>query len=287
MKQIIELYKQQCQRYNIPFEIIKSIRPYDDTTLFCPSGMQQYKKQFSDIDYCNTLSNIQSCLRLNDLDEIGDGTHFLYFNMIGFFSFRQWTVPQTIDFWMEFLTTLNLKPHYVTIHPNKINEWSEYYTKHRVEIKHDPSNTWSDGNIGGYCTEFYYNDIEIGNIVNPLDTCIDVGFGLERLDLLINGKVVSKQQILIDTITTMIESGYSPSNLKQGYVLRKLLRQIWKMGLKIDHLFFEQEIIRQEKIMQRYERLKDKFSHMPKEWWMSTHGIDLDLIKDSDLSSSF
>ena len=67
--------------------------------------MQQFKSKFKDTNFKGTLSNIQSCLRLNDLDEIGDGSHLLYFNMIGLFSFRELTVTQTIDIWMEFSLT--------------------------------------------------------------------------------------------------------------------------------------------------------------------------------------
>ena len=37
-----------------------------------------------------------------------------------------------------------------------------------VLVRIDNECLWSDGNIGGYCTEFYKNDIEIGNIVNTL-----------------------------------------------------------------------------------------------------------------------
>ena len=81
--------------------------------------MQHFKPQFSDPSFTDTFCTIQKCLRLNDLDEVGDGTHYLDFDMIGLFSFRHWTVPQSIDFFMEFLSSLNIKPDYVTIHPDK------------------------------------------------------------------------------------------------------------------------------------------------------------------------
>ena len=70
--------------------------------------MQQFKSKFKDLEYKGTISNIQSCLRLNDIEEIGDGSHLLYFNMIGFFSFREWTVPQTIKYWMGFLNQIGI-----------------------------------------------------------------------------------------------------------------------------------------------------------------------------------
>jgi hypothetical protein len=106
---------------------------------------------------------------------------------------------------MKFLTeTLQLKIDYTTIHPDK-PEWSQFY---KVPVRNDENCKWTDGEIGGYCTEFYVNDIEIGNIVNPLGNCIDVGFGLERLDLIVNGsKSKTTEEVLSDTILKLIESG--------------------------------------------------------------------------------
>ena len=47
-----------------------NVKSYDDTTLFCPAGMQQFKSKFKDLSYKGTISNIQSCLRLNDREDI-------------------------------------------------------------------------------------------------------------------------------------------------------------------------------------------------------------------------
>jgi len=77
-------------------------------------------------------------------------------------------------------------PDYVTIHPDKLFQWARFYGD-RVPIRPDPECMWSDGDISGYSTEFYKNGVELGNIVNPLETCIDVGFGLERLDMVVSG----------------------------------------------------------------------------------------------------
>ena len=272
---IITKYKELCFENNISFTINNDIKSYNESTLFCPAGMQQFKSKFNDLNLIETIANVQSCLRLNDLDEIGDGTHLLYFEMIGFFSFRQKTVKETISFMFEFLNRLGIKPDYVTIHPDNIY-WKEYYKDHDVEIRLDNECIWTDGEIGGYCTEFYKNDIEIGNIVNTLGTCIDVGFGLERLEMILTGKTKSKEEVLKDTIIKMVESGFIPSNVKQGYVLRKLLRLCHKLGIIIEHKFYIDEKIRQEKIIKNYESLKDKFKNKPKEWWYDTHGINLD-----------
>lgn len=239
--------------------------------------MQQFKELYKDENYVGTLSNIQSCIRLNDLEEIGDGTHLLFFDMLGFFSFREWGISDTIDFWMGFLNKISIYPDYVTIHPNK-PEWVEYYSKYDIEVRFDDECIWSDGEIGGYCTEFYKNDIEIGNIVNTLEVSIDCGFGLDRLIMLLTNTFKSKEDTLKESVYKIIESGFIPSNSKQGYVLRKLLRECYKNNIIIEHIFYNDEIVRQEKILEKWYKNKDKHKGKSKEWWWDTFGIDLDLI---------
>lgn len=275
---IQEEYRKFCELKKIKFQLDDKVNPYNDTTLFCPAGMQQFKKNFNDKTYKGTIGNIQSCIRMNDFDEIGDGSHLLYFNMIGLFSFRELSIKQAIDFWLEFLEDiLSLKIDYVTIHPDKFDEWKIFYDK--IEIRKDLECFWTDGEIGGYCTEFYIDGVEIGNIVNPLDDCIDVGFGLERLNMFVNPEnIKSKNDILKETIVKIINSGYKPSPKNQGYVLRKLLRELYISGGNLEHPMFYQEIERQEKSLKRYNKLKEKHKDKTREWWFDTHGIDLSLV---------
>lgn len=279
---ITTIYKNYCERNGISFKLDNMVNPYDDSTLFCPAGMQQYKSLFKDNTHIGTTANIQSCIRMNDFDEIGDTTHLLYFNMIGLFSFREMSLQSAVDFWMVFLKDeLKLNISYVTIHPDKstiLDDWNLLYDKYNIPVKLSDDCKWTDGEIGGYCTEFFIDDVEIGNIVNPIGDCIDVGFGLERLEMFTNGKTINKIQTLKDTILKIISSGYKPSNLKQGYVLRKLLRELWKIGGSIEHQYFNDEVERQKRILIKYERLKDKHYDKPKEWWYDTHGINLDDI---------
>lgn len=274
---IVDKYNTYCTLMKIPHKMETSILSYDDSTLFCPAGMQQFKSKFDDVTYKDTLCNIQPCLRLNDLDEIGDGSHLLYFNMMGLFSFKELSVKDSIDFWMRFLQFINLKVDYVTIHPDR-KEWSEYYKEYDVTVKYDTECTWSDGNIKGYCTEFYKDDIEIGNIVNPLGHSIDCGFGLERISMVLSKQPKTDVDTLRETVEKIIDSGIKPSNLKQGYILRKLLRICWDKNIIIDHEYYNQEVIRQEKVSERYEKLKHKNKDKSKEWWWDTHGIDIDSL---------
>ena len=276
MKDIGLLYRDFCAKREISFNQIDIVAPWDDTTLFCPAGMQQYKDQFRDPNSKGTVANIQACIRMNDYKEIGDGTHRIVFHMMGLFSFRDMSVKDTINFWLEFVReVLDLKIDYVTIHPDRI-AWKELYPSN-IEVRTDSECTWSDGEIGGYCTEFYVNGIEVGNIVNTNGDCIDVGFGLERLSDIVNeSSSPDKLQSMEDAINAIANSGYYPGKNKQGYVLRKLLRDYVKSGGNSNTPLVIQERERQEFVKTRYVKLKNKYPDKTKEWWFETFGIDID-----------
>lgn len=278
MKDIERIYSDYCRRHGLPYERITSVVSYDDTTLFCPAGMQRFKRDFRDLGLRGyTCCNTQRCLRVGDIGDLGDGSHLGVFDMLGTFSFRDWGVRRAVDFWMEFMRELGLEPDYVTVHPDR-EEWREFYPGTRVEL--DPDCTWSDGDTGGYCTEFYVTGLEVGNIVNPGGDCIDVGFGLERLDSAVNGTPMpDRRESLLRTVGSIIDSGVRPSGSKQGYVLRRLLRQMVREGVELDHEFYRLESERRQRSIDRYHCLKDSHPGMDRNWWWETHGVDLDDIQ--------
>jgi hypothetical protein len=253
--------------------------------------MQQFKEKFTNSNYHNTFTNVQRCFRSKDLDEVGDKTHLLMFDMIGLFSFREWTVSKTINFFIEFLNRLGLQPDTVTIHPDKIDSWSHYYKDYTFKIEPDEDCLWSDGNIGGYSTEFYINGIEIGNIVNTLGTCIDVGFGLERLLLVSNSiKPLSRLSVLEKTCMELIDNGIQIGDYKESYILKKLIILSIKNGSNIKHDFFQDQ---KKKMIMNYNnylrtKKKPKFQDKDASYWKNTFGIDeddLDFYKN--LSNNF
>lgn len=244
--------------------------------------MQHFKQLYSDPNYFNTLGNIQRCLRLNDLNEVGDGSHYLDFEMIGLFSFRQWSLKQSIDFFMSFLTKLNIKPDYITIHPDKFDEWSKFYSEYNIPLIKETECLWSDGNIGGYCTEFFKDNIEIGNIVNPLGDCIDVGFGLERLILVHNGQInINRLDILERCCQTMITSGIQLGNKKESFILKKIITTCIMEGSLIDQEYFNTIRVNIKKNYHLYLRDKDKlrFKNNGKAFWKDSYGIDIDRLE--------
>jgi len=89
---VLEEYKKFVNKLDIDLDESYSIKSHDESTLFCPAGMQEFKSLFKNKVVELTLANVQRCLRLNDLDELGDSSHQLCFDMLGMFSFRKLTV---------------------------------------------------------------------------------------------------------------------------------------------------------------------------------------------------
>ena len=201
--------------------------------------------------------------------------------MLGYFSFREKSVPEVIDFWMTFLAILNIHVDYVTIHSDKFDEWKPFYSQYQVEIKTDNECLWTDGDIGGYCTEFYSNNVEIGNIVNTLGTCIDVGFGVERLAGMLGYQVPSRDILIKETILKLINSGINIDHNKQGYILKKLMTDFVFSGEVIDHPCFDDIKQRQLQVYEKYLRMSQskQYKNKTNDWWKSSIGIDLDNIE--------
>lgn len=282
---VIESFKEYCAVGGIPFEEIRSPLSYNDTTLFCPAGMQRFTEWYKDPTSAQIpigalgLATNQTCLRLNDLHNLTN-THYLLFDMLGFFSFGQCSLQFAIDFWTTFLKlVLKLPVHYTTVHPDKFEEWSKLHQKANPDsyVIPDTSCIWTDGaDADGYCTEFYVEGIEVGNIVNTKGQFIDCGFGTERLQQLCDPSYIplTREQKIFQACNRLIEFGVVPSNKNQGYVLRKLLREIYHLPeLQTNFSIAEKE--RQEKIQQRYIALRDKHKDKSPEWWFDTHGIDI------------
>ena len=78
----------------------------DPTVLFNTAGMQPLVPYLmgESHPYGRRLCDYQKCVRLTDLEEIGDGTHHTFFEMLGNWSLGDYFKDESIEFSFEFLT---------------------------------------------------------------------------------------------------------------------------------------------------------------------------------------
>lgn len=279
-----ELIERRFSQFGFPLSINNSVIPSDDSTLFVCSGMQNFKKRFFSPDG-EQLSTLQSCIRTNDLDLVGDGTHLTYFQMLGNFSFGGDPYEKSVSLWDCILRDLNLKDQ-CTIHFHPESEHVELWKRLGYETFPDQCCTWTDGAIGGYCCEVYIDSLEIGNLVNPLNVSTDVGFGWERLAMIIEGKSRIDETSLFDQklspimrdhvrcLNVMWDNCVHPGNKGRNYICRKLLRRcIGLTGVFSWSQWLNSEIELRNKCLERGKKLLRKHHDKPLKWWWETCGL--------------
>ncbi len=123
----------------------------DPTTLFTGSGMQPLIPYLLGEQHPEgvRLVNSQTCLRAQDIEEVGDNRHTTFFEMLGNWSLGDYSKKEQISWFFEFLTdVVGLDPNrlYVTCFigdsKNNIpkdeeaaNVWSEVFKKKGIDAK--------------------------------------------------------------------------------------------------------------------------------------------------------
>lgn len=257
--------------------------------------MQRVKHRFQTLDRgCH--GSLQSCVRTDDIDLVGDGSHLTSFQMIGNFSFGRDDYHESVELWHLILTDLQIPITQVHVHPSR-HEHQHLWRRLGYEIFPDPSCIWGDGQISGHCCELFCNGLEIGNLVNPLGHSVDVGFGWERLHQIYESVERIDQTSLFDsylhpvvsdhvrTISLMRENGILPGNKGRNYVCRRLLRRLLKLVIgetfEFDDLLQSERELR-ERSLRQGRRCWRKFQNQPIEFWWKTFGIlpeEIELLK--------
>lgn len=153
--------------------------PRDDpTTLFTGSGMQQLMPFLLGQDHPSgiRLTDSQTCLRAQDIDEVGDNRHTTFFEMLGNWSLGDYFKGEQIRWFFNFLTeTVGLDPNkiYVTcfigdkangIERDDISAkiWQELFAEKGIDAKIVEIGSQADGDKAGMQGGriFFYDDGE-------------------------------------------------------------------------------------------------------------------------------
>ena len=151
----------------------------DPTTLFTGSGMQPLIPYLLGEKHPegSRLVNSQTCLRAQDIEEVGDNSHTTFFEMLGNWSLGDYFKKEQIPWFFEFLTeVVGLDPEklYVTCFIGDKNQgipqddesaktWQELFEAKSIEAKIVEIGSQSDGNKRGIKPGeriFFYDDGE-------------------------------------------------------------------------------------------------------------------------------
>lgn len=245
--------------------------------------MQRVKTRFLYPDG-SKHGSLQSCIRTNDLELVGDGSHLTYFEMLGNFSFGGHDFETSVELWHSIVKDLKIPVTEVRVHPNRLDH-KRMWIKRGYDVVNDRTCQWSDGTISGECCELFLGDLEIGNLVNPLGHSTDVGFGWERLHQIIEKKRRVDETSLFDqsldpvsrdhyrTLKILRECGVKPGPKGRESVCRRLIRRVLGSSLPGLEDWIEQERELLDRKLPKVRKLYRKFKNKSPEWWHETFGV--------------
>ena len=178
-QEIRQNYLEFCQRNgHAIIERAPLILHNDPTTLFTGSGMQPLLPYLLGQDHPQgtKLADSQTCLRAQDIEDVGDNRHTTFFEMLGNWSMGEYFKRQQIEWFFEFLTEIvGLDPHKIYVScfigdaQNNIPRddeaaqiWQEVFAKKGIDAKIVELDSAENGDKlgmqGGRI--FFYNDKE-------------------------------------------------------------------------------------------------------------------------------
>lgn len=124
----------------------------DPSVLFTTAGMQPLVPYLLGEKHPlgKRLANVQKCIRLTDIDEVGDFTHCTFFEMLGNWSLGDYFKKESIEWSMDFLTSgeygLGIDPRclYVSVFSgdadsprdeDSIKVWKKVFAKFGIDAK--------------------------------------------------------------------------------------------------------------------------------------------------------
>ncbi|MGI6228252.1 MAG: alanine--tRNA ligase-related protein, partial [Christensenellales bacterium] len=287
----------------------------DPTVLFTTAGMHPLVPYLLGEKHPagTRLTNVQVCIRTGDIDEVGDDSHFTFFEMLGNWSLGDYFKKEAIAWSWEFLTgVLGIDKARLAVSvfagdgnaPRDEESAGIWRSLGMENIFYLPAknNWWGPAGLTGPCgpdTEMFvitdrppcspecspacscgryleiwnnvfmeYNKTADGKYVKLERPNVDTGMGLERTITILNGlnsgyetdlfdfaikkleemsglsctsdeEIKRAMRIFADHIRTAVfilgdKNGVTPSNIDQGYVLRRLIRRAVRFGRKLN-----------------------------------------------------
>ena len=178
-QEIRQKYLEFCQRNgHAIIERAPLMLHNDPTTLFTGSGMQPLLPYLLGQDHPQgtKLADSQTCLRAQDIEDVGDNRHTTFFEMLGNWSMGEYFKRQQIEWFFEFLTEIvGLDPQKIYVscfigdEKNNIPRddeaaqiWQEVFAKKGIDAKIIELDSAENGDKlgmqGGRI--FFYNDKE-------------------------------------------------------------------------------------------------------------------------------
>jgi len=216
-KQLIEKYLKFFQSKNHKIIPSASLIPANDpTVLFTTAGMHPLVPYLLGQKHPlgKRVANVQKCIRTTDIDEVGDGFHHTFFEMLGNWSLGDYWKKEAIEYSFEFLTkVLEIPKEKISVTcfagdkdaPKDIESekaWKSLGIK-KIKFLGKKDNWWGPAGTTGPCgpdTEMFVNGFEIWNDVFmqynktkegkflPLaQKNVDTGMGVERTLAILNG----------------------------------------------------------------------------------------------------
>lgn len=174
-KAYLEFYAEK-QHAVIPRALL--VPQNDPTTLFTGSGMQPLLPYLLGAEHPNgvRLVDSQTCLRAQDIEEVGDNSHTTFFEMLGNWSLGDYFKKEQIRWFFEFLTErVGLDPRkiYVTCYIGSKEHgiprddeaaaiWRELFKEKGIDAEIVEVGSQEDGNKNGMGSGriFFYDDGE-------------------------------------------------------------------------------------------------------------------------------
>ena len=264
----------------------------DPTVLFTTAGMHPLVPYLLGQKHPEgtRLTDVQKCVRTGDIDEVGDDSHLTFFEMLGHWSLGDYFKEDAIRWSFEFLTSADCLG--IPFEKLAVSVFAGDETAPRDE---ESARIWECGKYIEIWNDVfmqYFKNAE-GKYEPLKQKNVDTGMGLDRTVCILNGvrsvydtdlftaarakleeltgksydespEIRKAFRIVLDhirTATFMIgdPKGITPSNVDQGYVLRRIIRRAVRYGRQLELAEGNLSVIARC-FIEKYERIYPELS---------------------------